>query len=119
MKKNKERTLTSMIVVIICIFGGIGIADIIINKSSMCPTDYEYKEYYDECVKILQTNARVTKDIYGRETITCPYGYTPNRNGVTGIDVPHIDVPHINLPGVTPKCYKNVTTEPKWHINIQ
>ena len=42
-----------------------------------------------------------------RTVTSCPYGYTKNKSGVGGLEVPQIEVP-----GVPVKCYKKITTIP-------
>lgn len=99
------------------------------DSNKKCPSDYTLED--DICIKILETDAITTYENYcmtgrlingrcymydnsygtipmTRKVVSCPYGYTTNKNGVPGLEVPQLEVP-----GVNQKCYKRVTTSPK------
>ncbi len=107
MKKRNNNLIISIIIVIICCIVGIIIAVIIKNNNPKCLSEYDYDEYTNMCVKMLEVNATITKDAYGRKSVSCPSGYTTNKTGVPGLEVPQLDVP-----GVTKKCYKKITHTP-------
>ena len=107
MKKRNNKLIISIIIVIICCIVGITVAIIINNNKSKCPSDYNYDEYTNMCIKMLEVNATITKDAYERKTVSCPNGYTTNKTGVPGLEVPQLDVP-----GITKKCYKKITMPP-------
>ncbi len=130
MKKNKP--IVSIVIVIICIIIGIVIAKIIINNSKpKCPNEYNYDEDSNLCIRILETDMITTTEYYCitgnlingmchwsnysmpsmptmRIIESCPDGYTKNRSGLPGMDVPYL-VP----PGVVKKCYRRITTTPQ------
>ena len=104
---KKKKLIISISTVVICSIVGIIIAVIIKNNNPKCPSEYDYDEYTNMCIKMLKVNATITKDAYGRKTVSCPNGYTTNKTGVPGLEVPQFDVP-----GVTKKCYKKITMPP-------
>lgn len=108
MKRKKNKTLIAILIVIICIAVGIIVAKTIIkNNNPKCPSEYDYDEYTNMCIKMLKVNATITKDAYGRKTVSCPNGYTTNKTGVPGLEVPQLDVP-----GIPKKCYQRITQTP-------
>ena len=107
MNENKKKLIVSIFAIIICAIVGLIIAVVIKNNNPKCPNDYDYDEYTNMCVKMLEVNAIITKNAYGRKTYSCPSGYTTNKNGVPGLEVPQLDVP-----GITKKCYKKMTRVP-------
>lgn len=108
MKRKKNKTLIPIIIVVICIIVGIIVAKTIIDSNKpKCPSDYNYDEYTNMCIKILKVNATITKGAYGRKIVSCPSGYTTNKNGTPGLEAPQLDVP-----GITKKCYKRIIQTP-------
>ena len=107
MNRNKKKLIISISTVIICSIVGIIIAVIIKNNNPKCPSEYDYDEYTNMCVKMLEVNATITKGAYGRKTVSCPNGYTTNKTGVPGLEVPQLDVP-----GIPKKCYQRITQTP-------
>lgn len=108
MKRKKNKTLIAILIVIICIVVGIIVAKTIIdNNKPKCPYQYNYDDSIKLCVRILETDVITNINQYGLKTETCPRGYTRNKSGIPGLEVPQLDVP-----GIPKKCYQRITQTP-------
>ena len=70
---------------------------------------YTYNYYCDYGYNLIGNMCYPIANLPASRTITtCPNGYTKNKSGVGGVEVPNIEVPGVNV-----KCYKKITTIPK------